>query len=283
MSIDISAARHSRVIAAVVSWRCALPKQPVLTTQQGSIRIVRLDSPDNRNLITPEISRGIKSACAEANEDPSVLVLIITGSIEVFSSGRDRYTHECASDPTFDFDNWLIDHRVADAVSSVKATTIAAIEGEAIDHGLELAIACDIRVASDNSQLGANDLTSGILPWDGCTQRLPRLVGVPKALELLLTGKSLTGREAADIGLVNHVVSSHGTLTAALEMARTIIQSGPLALRYIKEAIYKSTDLPLDQGLALEADLSFILQSTNDRQEGIQSFHEKRRPKFTGR
>ena len=102
-------------------------------------------------------------------------------------------------------------------------------------------------------------------------------------MELLLTGKSLTGREAADIGLVNHVVSSHGTLTAALEMARTIIQSGPLALRYIKEAIYKSTDLPLDQGLALEADLSFILQSTNDRQEGIQSFHEKRRPKFTGR
>lgn len=260
-----------------------MPKQPIVTTQRGPIYIVKLNSPANKNLITADLSRGIRSACTKANEDPSILVVIFTGSIEVFSAGRVRHDMGLSNDPIFDFEHWLNAHRVADAVSAVKATTIAAIEGEAIDHGFELAIACDLRVASENSRLGSTDISSGILPWDGCTQRLTRLVGIPNTLELLFTGRTLTGQEAANIGLVNQVVSPQETLTAALDTARTLSESSPLALRYIKEAIYKSADLALDQGLALEADLSFILQSTHDRLEGIRSFHEKRNPKFTGK
>ncbi len=262
--------------------RPELADAPAVFTLNGPVALVTLDRPETGNLITPGISRSVKCACAQADQDPSVRVLVITGAGGHFSRGRDRPAPEPARIPGSGFDDWLAPRRVAAAVASVKVPTIAAIDGDALDHGLELALACDLRIASQDARLGITDLLSGVLPWDGGTQRLPRLVGVPRALDMLLTGRLLTAQEAAAIGLIGRVATPGGALAAALEMAQAIAQAGPIAVRYTKEAAYQGADLSLEQGLALEADLSFILQGTADRREGLQAFRQKRKPRFTG-
>ena len=156
------------------------------------------------------------------------------------------------------------------------------LETDAIDHGLELALACDLRIAASEARLGLTDLSKGIVPWDGGTQRLPRLVGRTRALEMLLTSHLLNAEEACRWGLVNMVVEPEQLLSRAKEMALEVATGAPIASLYTKEAVLKGMDMTLAQGLGLEADLSIILQSTSDRAEGIRSFLEKRSPDFRG-
>ena len=262
--------------------RLELADAPAVVTHKGPVALVKLDRPETGNLITPEIAWAVKCACSQADQDPSVRVLVITGAGGNFSRGRDPGVPAPDGPHAPGLNDWLEQRRAADAVASVKVPTIAAIDGDALDHGLELALACDLRIASQDARLGITDLLSGVLPWDGGTQRLPRLVGVPRALDMLLTGRVLSAQEAAEIGLVSRVAPPGGALAAALAMGEAIAQAGPIALRYTKEAAYQGADLSLEQGLALEADLSFILQSTADRREGLQAFHQKRKPRFTG-
>jgi enoyl-CoA hydratase len=159
---------------------------------------------------------------------------------------------------------------------------IAAIRGYALGGGLELALACDLRIASEDAQLGLTEINLAIIPGGGGTQRLPRLVGRGRALEMILTGTRIDAREALRIGLVERVVPSADVLTAAQELARTLAQKAPVALRYAKEAVVKGLELPLADGLRLENDLATLLRTTEDRIEGAKAFLEKRRPRFTG-
>jgi enoyl-CoA hydratase/carnithine racemase len=159
---------------------------------------------------------------------------------------------------------------------------IAAIHGDAVGRGLEMALACDIRFAAETSRFGLPHIKSGLIPRDGGTQRLVRLVGAGKAMEMILTGDPITAREAERIGLVNRVLPSEGIMDAVEAIAREMASGGPIALRYAKEAIGKGMDLTLDQGLRLEADLYFLLHTTADRNEGIRAFQEKRTPDFKG-
>jgi len=168
------------------------------------------------------------------------------------------------------------------AVAELEVPVIAAIPGTAGGPGMELILACDIRVAADGSSFALPHVRHGLIPWDGATQRLPRLVGRAKALELLLCGEKISAEEAMRIGLVNRVVPSNTLMETAAALAREMASRGPLALRFAKEAVSQGLDMTLAQGLRLEADLYFLLHTTKDRVEGIRSFREKRPPDFKG-
>src|SRR5215216_2014803 len=158
---------------------------------------------------------------------------------------------------------------------------IAAINGFALGGGL--ALACDIRIAADNATLGLTEINLAIIPGGGGTQRLPRLVGKGKALEMILTGARIPAAEALRIGLVERVVPAGEALKAATELARTIAEKAPIALRYAKEPVVKGLGMAREDGLRLEGDLSTLLRTTEDRLEGAKAFLEKRKPRWSGK
>jgi enoyl-CoA hydratase len=160
---------------------------------------------------------------------------------------------------------------------------IAAIRGYALGGGLELALACDLRIAGEDAQLGLTEINLAIIPGGGGTQRLARLVGRGKALEMILTGARLSAAEALRVGLVERVVPPGDVLSSAQALARSLADKAPVALRYAKEAVVKGLELPLAEGLRLEGDLSTLLRTTEDRLEGARAFLEKRRPRWQGR
>ena len=172
---------------------------------------------------------------------------------------------------------------LAGPIAGLDVPVIAAITGDAVGRGLEMALACDVRIASESSVFGMPQLESGLVPWDGGTQRLSRLVGRGKALEMLFTAQRLDAREALRIGLIQRVCTGAEVAAAAAEMAGGIAAKAPVALRYAKEAIRVGMEMTLEQGLRLEADLYCLLQTTRDRTEGIRSFHRRKPPRFKGR
>jgi enoyl-CoA hydratase len=173
-------------------------------------------------------------------------------------------------------------HSLAASIARLDCPVIAAIQGAVAGQGLELALACDIRIAASGSSFCLPQLTAGMIPHDGGTQRLPRIVGKAKALEMILMGQLIDDKEADRIGLVSRLVSPAELMTVAMEAARKMALQAPLAVRYAKEAICQGMEMNIQQGLRLEADLYFLLHTTSDRREGIEAFQEKRTPKFTG-
>jgi enoyl-CoA hydratase/carnithine racemase len=170
-----------------------------------------------------------------------------------------------------------------DAVAAIPQPVIACVTGVAASCGFELALACDIRIAADNARFSFPDTLQGSVPRGGGTQRLPRAVGRAHALRLLLTGEEIDATEALRIGLVSAVVPSAEAAEAGRAMALTIAARGPVATRLAKEAIQRGLEMPLDQALRYELDLTVLLQSTADRAEGVRAFTEKRPPRFIGR
>ena len=172
---------------------------------------------------------------------------------------------------------------MVDRLAAVPQPVITGIGGETDGIGLELMLACDVRIAAEASTFGFSHVSRGSIPCHGGTQRLARTVGKAKALELLLTGEKIDAREAYRIGLVHKVVSKEALPQSVTSLAQTLATKGPLALKYAKEAVYGGMDLALGQGLRLEADLYMLLHTTRDRTEGIRAFQEKRKAKFTGK
>jgi enoyl-CoA hydratase len=171
---------------------------------------------------------------------------------------------------------------MVEPVARLKQPVIAAIRDNAIGIGLELALACDIRIAGENARFGFSQIRQGQIPSNGGTQRLPRLIGQAKAAEMILTGESIDAGEALRIGLIHRMVSSDALMTAATDLAKEMSEKSPLSLSYAKEALYSAADLTLDQGLNKEMGLYFLLFSTSDRTEGLTAFKEKRKPQFEG-
>ncbi|MBI2860398.1 MAG: enoyl-CoA hydratase/isomerase family protein [Chloroflexi bacterium] len=244
---------------------------PAVTyTVTGHIARVTLDRPGQGNVISLDMAQELVDICRGINQDEAVRVVLLAAAGETFCAGSELTTEERRYIPSA-------------AIASIDRPVIAVINGDALGEGLEMALSCDIRLASDRAQLGFPQVGWGLMPWHGGTQRLPRLVGRAKALELLLTADTLSAAEACDIGLVNRVVPAAELEAAAEALAGAVSKQGPVAARYIKEAVNKGLDLTLAQGLRLEADLYFLLHTTADRIEGIRAFLEKRPPRFEGR
>ena len=243
---------------------------------------VVLERPRALNRVNLAMAVELRQVCQRLREEAGARVAILSGRGNVFSSGRDRLSLTSRARRMYSPSEWLARHQAAPAVAGLELPVIAAINGDAVDHGLELALACDLRIASSDARLGFTDLSRGTIPWDGGTQRLPRLVGRARALELLLTSRLMDAEEACKAGLVTAVVPREALMTSAEELALKIASGAPIAARYAKEAVLKGNGHGPGAGMRLEADLNIILQSTADRAEGLRSFSEHRGPKFEG-
>ena len=250
----------------------------VIYKKMASLAIIALGREGLKNAINAKIIEEIEDSRSEISINRDIRLIIVTGT-ETFCARTDR-------DDLALFENRAELTRclsIAYIIERFEKPIIAAINGDALGQGLELALACDIRIATDTAHFGFPHIKEGLIPWDGGTQRLSRVIGHAKAMEMILTGELIDAQEAYRIGLVTKVVSSQELMPVAMEMAREIASKGPIALRYAKEAVCKGMDLTLDQGLRLEADLYFLLHTTKDRTEGIRAFQEKRPPRFEGR
>ena len=232
--------------------------------------------------ITEDVAAELRDCCRNLMLEDELRVVTISGCGDVFAVGRLKPPMDVQTAPVTKRLEWQTAMGVASAVAALPMPVIAVLNGDAIAHGLELAMAADLRVAIETARLGAGDPMIDGFPCDGATQRLPRLVGPALARDLLLTGRTLSAQEALDAGLVNRVAPPEGLDDVVADLVSTIAASAPIAARYAKEAVTAGGDLTLAQGLRLEADLSVILQSTNDRAEGLGAFAEKRSPQFKG-
>jgi enoyl-CoA hydratase len=251
---------------------------------EEGIRVVTIDQPEKLNVLDIRVLEELEREISAAESDPVLRCLVLTGGGEkAFIAGAD--IGELAKlTPTEGREHSRRGQALLDRIEQLPAPTIAAINGYAYGGGLELAMACTIRVASENARMGLPETSLGIIPGFGGTQRLPRLVGRARALELVLTAeKRLTASEAERLGLVNRVVPAGQALSAALDIARKIRANGPVACRYVLEAIRRGLDMPLAEGQALEATLFGLCAATEDMTEGMTAFLEKRPAKFTGR
>ena len=247
------------------------------TTANGRWATLRLARPEINNRIDEAMAEEIRDACQSLGQDDSCRLVVVTGSGSSFSVGR-------ASLDKLDGDvaGRIAAMRVADCLAALPVPVIIELNGDATGHGLELALAGDLRIASESASFALWDTGQPDMPWDGGTQRLPRVVGPAWALDMSLTGRKVGAEEALRIGLVNRVVPENQLESASMQLVEQVLASAPVAARYAKETVSVGMGLTLDQGLRLEADLSFILHSTDDRAEGIASFREKRSPRFTG-
>ena len=252
----------------------------ILSEVQDQIAIITLNRPSVLNAINNELMQELVRALEEADTDEKVRVIILTGGEKVFAAGAD--IKEMSDESTISI---LLKDRFAtwDKVRRIKKPIIAAVSGYALGGGLELIMTCDIVIASETAQFAQPEITIGVIPGAGGTQRLTRVVGKHKAMEMILTGARITAQEAKALGLVNKVVPVELCLDEAKTLAREIAQKSPLAVRMAKEAILKSFDLPLSEALEFERKNFYMLFSSNDQKEGMKAFIEKRTAAFTGR
>ena len=243
---------------------------------------ITLSRPGQDNQVDLLTCQELRAVASRLEEEPRVRALVITGDGPVFSRGRAAVPPSVVQQGSGEVARWLAQRRAAAVLAGIPVPVVAALNGDAVDHGLELALACDLRIAQRGAFLGVTDVGHGCLPWDGATQRLPRLIGRSCALDMLLTSRLVPAEEAHRMGLVNAVVDVNALESTAREQAEAIAAGAPIASRYAREAVYAGMDLPLGQGLRLEADLGILLHGSRDRQEGIRSFREKRAPRHRG-
>jgi len=257
--------------------------EAVLLDQEGGVVTITLNRPRALNALNQATRVGLVDAFTRLRSDASARVIVVTGAGErAFSAGADIKEFLESGTPTqHREERQRLDFRYH--MARCPQPIIAAIRGYALGGGLELALACDIRIAAEDAQLGLTEIDLAIIPGGGGTQRLPRVVGRGKALEMILTGARLPAAEALRIGLVERVVPVAELMTAAHGLARTLAAKAPIALRYAKEAVVAGLELPLADGLRLENDLSTLLRTTEDRLEGARAFVEKRSPRWSGR
>jgi enoyl-CoA hydratase len=256
-----------------------MDSKTVLYQKMNGVGKITLNRPEADNAINVEVVDEIDRICYQISIDDSVRVVVLTGTGEkAFSAGTEKMllnSYDCTGEVTLP--------SVSEAIAKLKCPVIAALNGDASGQGLELALACDIRISVDTASFSIPHITTGLIPWDGATQRLPRLVGMAAAMEMVLTGKNIDAEEALRIGLVNMLVPSEKLVSIVDEISQTIVSKSPFALNFIKEAINKGLDMTLEQGLNLEGDLYFLLQTTEDCSEGIKAFLGKRQPRFKGK
>jgi enoyl-CoA hydratase len=271
-----------------------MAEEKVLYEVKDKIAWITLNRPESLNAVNRDMVKSIVGYCREAEEDPKVQVLIFKANGErAFSVGgdiKDRARQnavavEQTESPLVQRQakNTAIPGTPAPAIAAMNKITIALLHGYTVGTGLLMSLACDIRIAAEGARLGVSEVRLGFMAGSGGTQRLPRLVGIPKALEICLSGELYDAAECYRIGLVNQLVPHDQLIPAGEKMAQSFLKGAPLALRYIKEAIYKGSEMTLEQGLRYESDLQSMVMQTEDAKEGPKAFVEKRPAAWKGK
>jgi len=247
------------------------------------VATITLNRPAVHNAMNEAMRLDLMQCFEGLAKDDDVRVIVVTGGGDkAFSAGADIREFTAPQVPTIFRENRRrLDFRRA--MDGCWQPIIAAIRGHCFGGGLELALACDIRIASADSRLGLTEVDLAIIPGGGGTQRLPRAVGRGKALEMILSAARIDAAEALRIGLIERMVPAGEALKAAQELAATLAAKAPVALRYAKEAVTKGLEMSLADGVRLENDLATLLRTTEDRFEGAKAFLEKRKPRWQGR
>ncbi len=247
------------------------------------VLVATVNRPEKMNALNAQVLEELDAAIVRARTDDGVGAMIVTGAgPKAFIAGAD-ISELATMTPVSGRAHALRGQAVFSRLENLAKPVIAAINGFALGGGCELALACTLRVASENAKLGQPEVKLGILPGYGGSQRLARIVGEGRAMEMCLTGEPITAAEAHRIGLVNRVVPAGEALAAARELAAKIIGNAPLAVAFTMDAIHNGLDLPLEDGLELEATLFGVCASTEDMREGMQAFLEKRPARFEGK
>jgi enoyl-CoA hydratase len=251
-----------------------MPYRTLTLETNGPIAYLRLVRPDDGNPIDAAFLRELDDACATISDSPDIRVAVLAAEGDVFSKGWGADAPSLAQ---------LRESPPFGCLESMGQPVICGLHRDAVSAGLELALACDVRLAVEGAHFSLPDVGEGRLPMGGGTQRLSRLVGRGEAMRLILLGEQIDAVEALRLGLVSGVYSTPADLVTQTEALATRMASrGPLALRYAKEAVRRGLEQPLDQSLRYETDLTVILQTTDDRSEGVNAFLEKREPEFKG-
>jgi len=256
--------------------------ETILVEREGRVAILTINRPDKLNALNQQVRDEMLEILAGIETDDAVGVVIITGAGEKsFIAGAD--IGEFAGRTPFDQRHAMRSPRVFDIMASFPKPVIAMINGFCLGGGCELAMSCDIRIASEKARFGQPEINLGLIPGGGGTQRLSRFVGVGHAMRLILTGDMIPAAEAKEIGLVELVVPAEELRAKTLELANRIASKSPLTLKVAKEALRSSERLSIEDGIAYERDLFCLCFSSADKEEGVKAFLEKRPAQWTGR
>ena len=256
--------------------------ETILIEKRAGAAILTINRPDKLNALNSKVHAEGVAALEELRKDDGVRVLVITGAGEKsFVAGADISEFEDKTPVTQR--SGFLEKTLFNSIDAFPKPIIAMINGFCLGGGCELALACDIRLASEKARFGQPEINLGIIPGGGGTQRLTRLIGEGKSMEMILTGDMIDAPTALSLGLVNHVFSAEELETKTMEMANKIAEKSPIALQMAKEAVKLASKSNLDEGLRREVDLFAICFSTEDKTEGVAAFLEKRKPVFKGR
>jgi enoyl-CoA hydratase len=252
----------------------------VTVSREGPVATVQLNRPSVLNALNGALMNELTDALGELDRDVTVRCLIVTGNDRAFAAGADIREMSSATTVEMMERNWIA---YWDRLKGVSKPIIAAVSGYALGGGCELAMACDLIVASETAQFGQPEINIGVMPGAGGTQRLTRALGKSKAMEMVLTGRNISAREAEARGLVTRVVPVEMYLEEAKNLAREISSKAPIAVRMAKDAINKAAEISLAEGLEYERKLFYMLFATEDQDEGMLAFVEKRKPVWKGK
>jgi enoyl-CoA hydratase len=256
--------------------------ETILFEVRERVALITLNRAEQLNALSFKMREELAGAFEHCGQDDEVRAVVIAGAGRAFCAGVDLADGSFEEAPIESVEVRMRgDFRAK--LTGMGKPSIAAVQGFALGGGCELALCCDLRIAAEDAQFGQPEINLGSSPAGGATQRLPRLIGTAKALELLLAGERMTATEAERCGLVNRVVPADQLQATAFELADKLASKAPLAVKYIREAVYRGLDLPLEDGLRLEVYLGGLLRTTEDRVEGLKAFREKRPPDFKGR